>query len=487
MAWSGGTFSRTNGVNSGSQTWQNDRDAGTKIRADRHDVHDQDMADGINACLHKGGQNTPTADLPMGGQKHTGVGDAAARDQYAAVNQVADDDFNFCAAAAVAGTGDAITLTPAPAFTAYAAGLRVAFFAEAANTGAVTLNVNALGTKALEKRQTALEADDIASGDLIVARYDGTAFQFETTPGRIPYTWLADGTDGQIITWDASGDVTAVGPGTSGQVLTSNGSGAAPSFVDAGLPRSYLAGLGLSNGTDADHDIDISVGECRGSDDDEDITLSSALTKQIDASWAAGDDAGGLSSSLTLSADTWYHVHAIVVGGSADVGFDTSVTAANLVTDHSATAYRRIGSVLTDGSSNIIAFQQTGDTFKLDVPVSDDATTNPGTSARTITLSVPTGVIVQALMIYSHQFVVSVAAQALMSPLSIADTAPTSSLYTIRQNVHSGYSGAQVHGVYIEMETNTSAQIRVRCNQSDGNSRSEIMTLGWKDRRGRGD
>ncbi len=40
----------------------------------------------------------------------------------------------------------------------------------------------------------------------------------------------ATGTDGQIITYDASGNPVAVGPGTDGQVLTSTGAGSPPAF-----------------------------------------------------------------------------------------------------------------------------------------------------------------------------------------------------------------------------------------------------------------
>ena len=40
----------------------------------------------------------------------------------------------------------------------------------------------------------------------------------------------AGGTDGQIITFDASGNPTAVGPGSDGQVLTSTGAGSPPAF-----------------------------------------------------------------------------------------------------------------------------------------------------------------------------------------------------------------------------------------------------------------
>ena len=64
MGWDGsGNFSRTNGTNSGTETWQDDAAAATKIRADRHDTHDQDLADGISACLTKNNESKPTADF----------------------------------------------------------------------------------------------------------------------------------------------------------------------------------------------------------------------------------------------------------------------------------------------------------------------------------------------------------------------------------------------------------------------------------------
>ena len=50
------------------------------------------------------------------------------------------------------------------------------------------------------------------------------------TDGSIDLVHLQTGTDGQIISWDASGDPVAVGPGTDGQVLTSTGAGSPPAF-----------------------------------------------------------------------------------------------------------------------------------------------------------------------------------------------------------------------------------------------------------------
>jgi len=58
---------------------------------------------------------------------------------------------------------------------------------------------------------------------------------------------MASGTDGQIITYDASGDPIAVGPGTDGQVLTSTGAGSPPAFEN--LPTSGAALTGSTNNT----------------------------------------------------------------------------------------------------------------------------------------------------------------------------------------------------------------------------------------------
>ena len=44
---------------------------------------------------------------------------------------------------------------------------------------------------------------------------------------------MASGTDGELITWDASGLPSTVPVGTSGHILTSNGAGAAPTFQAA--------------------------------------------------------------------------------------------------------------------------------------------------------------------------------------------------------------------------------------------------------------
>jgi hypothetical protein len=53
--------------------------------------------------------------------------------------------------------------------------------------------------------------------------------------GRVGITNLIDGTDGNLLTWNASGNPAFVTTGSANQVLTSNGAGAAPSFKDSAV------------------------------------------------------------------------------------------------------------------------------------------------------------------------------------------------------------------------------------------------------------
>lgn len=53
------------------------------------------------------------------------------------------------------------------------------------------------------------------------------------TKSSIAWTDMADGTDGQIPTFDSAGSAAFVSTGNADQILTSNGAGAAPTFQDA--------------------------------------------------------------------------------------------------------------------------------------------------------------------------------------------------------------------------------------------------------------
>jgi hypothetical protein len=164
-------------------------------------------------------------------------------------------------------------------------------------------------------------------------------------------------------------------------------------------PPGYIDGLQLSNGTDATNDIDIAVGSARAENIQANMDLASILVKQIDANWAVGSAAGGFPSGLTLTNDTWYHVFLIKRSdtGVVDAGFDTSLTAANLLADATNyDSYRRIGSVLR-GTATIVAFEQIGDRIAWDVAV-NELSGNGNTSGATLTVQSPLGVVCVALM-----------------------------------------------------------------------------------------
>lgn len=77
----------------------------------------------------------------------------------------------------VAGT-NALTGLATPPLEGYTAGAQYSFIAQNTNSGAVTLDIDSLGVKAVTRSgATALVAGDIIGGAMILVEYDGTRFQ----------------------------------------------------------------------------------------------------------------------------------------------------------------------------------------------------------------------------------------------------------------------------------------------------------------------
>ena len=80
----------------------------------------------------------------------------------------------------------------------------------------------------------AVDGDNIADDSINSEHYvDGSIDTAHIADDQITLAKMASGTDGVIITYDASGNPVHVGPGTDGQVLTSTGAGSPPAFEDA--------------------------------------------------------------------------------------------------------------------------------------------------------------------------------------------------------------------------------------------------------------
>jgi hypothetical protein len=154
-----------------------------------------------------------------------------------------------------------------------ATGVAMSNDATMANTGAVTIANNAITTAKINDKAVTIAK-------------------------------LADGTDGELITWDAAGVAATVAAGSAGEVLTSNGAGAAPTFQaaasgDATSRSITQAGHGFTIGavTPVYHNGTIYVGS----------DASSAATAEVD----------GLAVASTVNDFTLYLGDSYISGHNA--------------------------------------------------------------------------------------------------------------------------------------------------------------------------
>jgi hypothetical protein len=111
-------------------------------------------------------------------------------------------------------------------------------------------------------RPTVLQAGDIVTADL--------------ADDAITLAKMAGGVDGNIISYDASGDPVAVVTGSSGQVLTSAGAGAPPTFAAAAAGGAFTM---IGTGTITDNDTSITQTGLSSTYDTYMIAISDITTK----------------------------------------------------------------------------------------------------------------------------------------------------------------------------------------------------------------
>jgi hypothetical protein len=242
--------------------------------------------------------------------------------------------------------------------------------AEAIASNLTTAFARTIGGAGILEKSTSYEVTSADQGKTIVMTTAGTTL---TTPAassvESPFAFHFVNVSAGNVTIDGNGAETVdnvgshiIPPGQGGYIETDGDEWFTSGRPwDAPLPKGYMTpgGLTLLIDTDTDHDINVAVGVARSQGDDFNFNVSSALTKKIDANWVAGDEFGGFPSGLTLAADTIYHVFLVDDGaGNTDAGFDTSPSAANLLIDTTGSFYKRVGSISTDASANIVPFLQ---------------------------------------------------------------------------------------------------------------------------------
>lgn len=167
-----GTFNRV-------YNWEDDAANGIKIRADRMDTEDDGFATGLSTCVTRDGQSPATANLPMGGYKHTGVADGSSATDYSSLKQSQQQVATFAAAG---GTADAITAGYVPTVTALVDGMTLYVRAAYANaTTTPTFAPDGLTAHTITKLGgVALIAGDIyGAGHEMILRYRASATRWE--------------------------------------------------------------------------------------------------------------------------------------------------------------------------------------------------------------------------------------------------------------------------------------------------------------------
>lgn len=241
MGWAAGAFSRV-------RNWVTDEAGAINIEADLHDEEDDNLAAGINNCLAKDGQNQATADINLGINKlinvkaGTTATDAATIGGTETLQNKTLGDTNT-----INAQDDAFEVQKSDDATS-----RLLF--DVNNAGGTLLTLASAIT--VSRTLNFPDADDTLVGRATTDTFTNKTFDANGTGNslsNVDVADLADGTDGELITWDTAGVPATVAAGTAGHVLTSNGAGAAPTFqaIAAGTTKSSLitvfaAGTGAS-------------------------------------------------------------------------------------------------------------------------------------------------------------------------------------------------------------------------------------------------
>lgn len=138
---------------------------------------------------------------------------------------------------------------------------------------------------------------------------------YNSGTGVVARTRILSSSTGSKITFSASPTVAIVYPAEQ---------------INYGMAyrRDFIAGLTIANDTtDANNDLVIQPGICRDRTDLEDMELTSQLIKQLDASWAVGNNAGGRLEGSGKLASQMYAIWALKRTDTAvvDIGISTAL------------------------------------------------------------------------------------------------------------------------------------------------------------------
>jgi microcystin-dependent protein len=251
--------------------------------------------------------------------------------------------------------------------------------------------------------------------------------------------------------------------------------------------RGYISGFTLANSTPAATMLAIGPGMATDASVSTLIISNGAFNKSISGAWAAGSGSNGMGTGLTVAASTWYHVFAIINAGAFDVYFDTSATGVNAPAG--TTALRRLGSIKTNASSQILAFSQLGDEFLWIANVVEKTALTVNATNQVIALiGVPTGIQVRALLqVYASSMSGSFSTATLLVTSLDTGTQVIDTPGVINRNAQIYIVGAtNVVGYVTQMSVRTSSSAQVQAVSTTASPASIYLTsMGWIDPRGK--
>lgn len=250
------------------------------------------------------------------------------------------------------------------------------------------------------------------------------------------------------------------------------------------VQRGFLGGATLSNDATSPNTVMDTAAGLATSDDATVQMPIAAFTKNANAAWAVGSAGGCLDSGSALAASTWYHLFIIERTDTAVVDELCSTSATLPTLPSSYSKKRRIGSFRTDTSAHILGFLQVGDQFMWKTSILDVNAAAPGSAAVTRTLTVPAGVVTEALVEAGVQAAATSEA-VLLSPLAITDSPALLGSFASVSIVTGGGGSGSVGVTQARVLTNTSSQIRSRMWTGGTGSATFITTIGWRDFLGR--
>jgi hypothetical protein len=364
MAFNGtGTFLRI-------YNWVTDKTNGVPITASRMDAELDGMATALSTCITKDGQTIITANIPLNSNKITGLGNGTARTDVINVGQVQDNQFQYLGT--TGGSADAYTLAPSPAITAYATTQQITAKISATNlTITPYLQVSAIAnpaTTAVIKKLSATKTEiAVEASDLLI----NGIYHFQRNSAND--AWIVLNPEKSYFNLINATKATT----------TTQGISFSPNPITI-----------ANNATDANNDIDFSAGNF-------DQVLATAMTKRLDATWSAGSGNGGLfnGTAVPKAINSTYHCYKIYnpTTGAEDAGFLLGISGTapdpTSVLPSGYTKFERRGSIITDGSGNIIPFTQTANNFMFKPEIADLTGVSQSSASETPrTLTLPAGI-----------------------------------------------------------------------------------------------